>query len=427
MQRKRWVCAAAAALMCWLGSLGAAAAEPAVPATEQMLPDAVGVMPAQTRDVLEGSLSRLFDQYDTMGACVAVFQNGQVTYTYCYGTRTNGGEAVTPDSLFQCGSISKMVSNIGLMQLLEEQNIPLDTDVGDLVGFPVRHPEYPELPVTLRQVMTHTASFNDSSAYSGGLDGDGRTLRQMFSGDWLKGAFLPGVKPGTKSVYSNLGGGLIGVLVEQLSGQTLDDYMKKHVFAPLGITAAYQPGLFAEDAPLCDLYQMPERRLSKSLRAEREETPVYTQPDPSRHYYLTAGKLVISAPDLCKLLIALCDGGVYEDVQLLGSVAAREMRTLQNDRWSVGCASGRGLFMNIYTDLQVEGRTLYGHGGKAHGMLCAAYFDPTDRTGVVMLTNGCNNQPSRYGVGLLGRKVLTAVYEEWLDESHVQVDAFSVE
>lgn len=387
----------------------------------------VEVMKPETKAALEETLQELFEEYHTMGACVAVFQNGRVTYTYCYGNRTKGGDGVTPDSLFQCGSISKMVGNIGLMQLLSEKKIPLDTDVGELLGFPVRHPEYPDTPVTVRQVMTHTAGLNDSSAYNEGLDGDGRSLSRMFSGDWARGSFLAGVKPGSKSVYSNLGGGLIGALIEKLSGQTLDDYMWENVFAPMGITAAYQPGLLPEDALLCDMYQMPEKRLSKSLQEERAAGAQYADPDPESHYYLTAGKLVISAPDLCKLLIALCDDGFYDDVQLLGSEMVREMRTRQNDRYSVRCESGRGLFMNIYENLQVEGRTLYGHGGKAHGMLCAAYFDPGDRTGVVMLTNGCNNQPMRNGVGLLGREVLTAVYELWLNREHVEVDAFSVQ
>lgn len=389
--------------------------------------ETAGVMQPETKEALEETLQTLFEKYHTMGACVAVFQNGKVSYTYCYGNRTSGGGPVTPESLFQCGSISKMVGNIGLMQLVEQQQIPLDTDVGELLGFRVRHPEYPDTPVTLRQVMTHTAALNDSSAYNEGLDGDGRSLSRIFSGDWARGSFLAGVKPGSKSVYSNLGGGLIGALIETLSGQTLDDYMQENVFAPMGIVAAYQPGLLPEDALLCDLYQMPGKRLSKSLQEERAAGPAYTQPDPEKHYYLTAGKLVISAPDLCKLLIALCDDGFYEDVQVLSGDSVREMRTLQNDRYSVGCESGRGLFMNIYEDIQVEGRTLYGHGGKAHGMLCAAYFDPTDRTGVVMLTNGCNNQPTRNGVGLMGREVLTAVYEQWLDREHEKVDAFFVE
>ena len=378
----------------------------------------------EAKDALEHQLSSIFTIYETMGGSVAVFQNGQVTYTYTFGRRYLGGGDVTPDSLFQCGSISKLVSNIGLMQLLERQNIPLDADAGELLGIPLRHPEYPNLPITLRQLMTHTAALDDSYTYHDGLDGEGRSLREMFSGERAKGCFLPGVKPGTKSVYSNLGGGLIGCLIEQLSGQTLDAYMKENVFDPLGITAAYQPGLLPADAPFCDLYQMPKMWVTKSLRQERD---FYTQPDPLNHYYLTAGKLVISAQDLCKLLIVLCDGGVYGDARILSESSALEMRTLQNDRWSVSCESGRGLFMNIYTDIQVEGRTLYGHGGKAHGMLCAAYFDPTDRTGVVMLTNGCKNEASRRGVGLLGRRVLTAVYEYWLDAEHVAESAFSVE
>lgn len=394
---------------------------------EDQAAETAAVMQPETKDVLEETLQGLFEDYHTMGACVAVFQNGKVTYTYCYGNRTKDGDAVTPESLFQCGSISKMVGNIGLMQLLTEKNIPLDTDVGELLGVRVRHPEYLDTPITLRQVMTHTAALNDSSAYHEGLDGDGRSLSKIFSGDWARGSFLAGVKPGSKSVYSNLGGGLIGALIEKLSGQTLDAYMQENVFDPMGIVAAYQPGLLPMDAPLCDLYQMPGRQLSKSLQKERAAGAAYTQPDPEQHYYLTAGKLVISAPDLCKLLIALCDDGFYGDVQVLGSEAVQEMRTRQNDRYSVRCESGRGLFMNIYEDLQVEGRTLYGHGGKAHGMLCAAYFDPSDRTGVVMLTNGCNNQPMRNGVGLLGREVLTAVYEIWLNREHGKVDAFFVE
>ena len=64
---------------------------------------------------------------------------------------------------------------------------------------------------------------------------------------------------------------------------------------------------------------------------------------------------------------------------------------------------------------------------QAYGMLCAAYFDPTDRTGVVMLTNGCDNRTGDTGVGELGSKVLTAVYECWLNQEHEKVDAFYVE
>ncbi len=120
-------------------------------------------------------------------------------------------------------------------------------------------------------------------------------------------------------------------------------------------------------------------------------------------YTLSAGKLTLSAPDLAKLLIVLSEGGAYGQTSILQQSTVNDIRTVQNGIGSVTCKSGRGLEMNIITDTIVQGRTLYGHGGKANGMLCAAYFDPSDRTGVVMLTNGCNNRRSYQGGRLTQR------------------------
>ena len=372
---------------------------------------------------VEEELDRYLRMYDTLGASIAVIQNGEVTFLHNYGKTKLGGEDITSDTLFQAGSISKMVANIGLMQLVTQQDIPLDTPLSDLFGMEIAHPQYPQTAVTLRQLMTHTASLRDGGFYQEALGKNGEKLSSVFSKK-DEYAFHAGMKPGTKRQYSNFGGGLIGALVEKLSGQTFDEYMQENVFAPLGITAAYQAALIPQDRTLADIYHMPEKVLGKRLR---DDTGLIDEPDFETHYFLTAGKLIISASDLCKILIALCDGGIYENSRILSESAVQEMTTRQNGIGSVACDSGHGLFMNIITDDQVQGRTMYGHGGKAYGMLCAAYFDPTDRTGVVMLTNGCNNAPSRFGVGLLGRRVLTAVYEHWLDREHVEKDAFAVE
>ena len=68
-------------------------------------------------------LNAAFRKYSTLGACVCVFENGRITFTHTYGLRAIGGEPVTEDTLFQVGSISKMIANIGLMQLMEAKNI----------------------------------------------------------------------------------------------------------------------------------------------------------------------------------------------------------------------------------------------------------------------------------------------------------------
>lgn len=372
---------------------------------------------------VEDQLAALFRRFSTLGASVAVFQNGHLTYTYCYGVRSAGGGSVTPDTGFQVGSISKMVANIGLMQLLEENGISLDSELGDILGYPVRSPEYPNTPVTLRQLMTHTAALRDSGYYQLALDGSPRALGTLFRGSALVYLFEDW-EPGSRRSYTNFGGGLIGCLIEKLSGQTLDDYMTENVFAPLGIIASYEASLLPESMPLADMYQMPGKVLTKALR---EDETLILLADPEHDYFLTAGKLIITAPDLCRILIALCDGGIYENTRILKESTVKEMTTRQNYIGSVSCESGHGLFMNIITDDEVESRTLYGHGGKANGMLCAAYFDPTDRTGVVMLTNGCNNTSVYNGVGLLGRLVLTLCYEEIIGSDYTAVDPFLVD
>lgn len=360
-------------------------------------------------------LDRVFEEYSTLGASVAVFQNGRVTYTYTCGQIRPDGPEVTADTAFQAGSISKMVACIGLLQLMDDKGVSLDDELGDVLGYEVRNPYYPEVPVTLRQLMTHTASLRDASDYDDALEGEGLPLETLLV-ERARAVFSRS-EPGHERVYSNFGGGLIGPLIEALSGMALDDYMARNVFEPLGVTAAYQASRLAGKAPLADIYFMPEARLAKR---PGDDAPAL------RDYCFTAGKLTISAQDLCKILIALCDGGVCGDARILKESQVAEMTARQDHIGSVFCDSGNGLFLNVITDAEVPGRTLLGHGGKAYGMLCAAYFDPTDRTGVVMLTNGCDNRSDRNGIGVLGREILTLCYQEIIDPLHQVEDPFEV-
>lgn len=374
-------------------------------------------------DELGELIDRELIRYDTLGACVVIFQNGEITYTHTYGVTAPGGMAITEETGFQVASIGKLVANIGLMKLLDEKGLTLETELGDVLGYPIRNPNHPNTRITLRQLMTHTASLKDNGYYQAALYGDVRPLSELFSGNRLRFTFYGDIEPGTARVYSNFGGGIIGSLIEKLSGQTLDDYLTGQVFAPLGITAAYQASRLPEDMPLASMYYMPEKRLAKELRAD--DTSV-VEPDAEQNYFLTGGKLIITASDLAKIMIALCDGGVYQSTRIIKESTAISMRTVQNAIGSVTCNSENGLFMNIITDYQVQGRTMYGHGGKANGMLCAAYFDPTDRTGVIMLTNGCNYKSVYHGVGMLGRMVMRVCYQQYLNPAHVPEDPFLV-
>lgn len=396
--------------------------------TTDELADDVAALTALQDDLTmntQAKLNALLKRYDTLGACVCVIENGRITYTFCYGTLSPGGAPVTENTLFRVGSISKMVTAMGMMRLVEDGKADLDADLSDLFGFPVRNPQYPKDAITLRQLMSHTAGLRDNGAYNKALQGDVEPLEKLFTGKASSYLFATDSRPGTKMQYSNFGGGLLGALVETLSGETLDDYMSRTFFTPLGITAAYQAALLPAEAQVSDQYAMPAGRLAATVRSA--DDTVVAQASPQTDYVYSAGKLVLSAPDLAKLVIVLCDGGIYEETRVLKESSVALMRTVQNQIGSVTCDSGWGLDMSILKDTMVEGRTLYGHGGKANGMLCTAYFDPTDRTGVVMLTNGCRNRKTYQGVGMLSLLTVRLCYTELLTGRHTAVDPWLVD
>ena len=153
-------------------------------------------------------LDRVLERYATLGASIAVIQNGGITFTHVYGLRQEDGTPVTPDTAFQVGSISKMVAGMGVMALVEEGLITLDQDLGKALGFSLRNPQYPDPPVTLRQVMSHTAGLGQQPL-PGGFAGQGSALAPAFPGR-PGHAFLRDFEPGTRQQYNNFGGGLAG-------------------------------------------------------------------------------------------------------------------------------------------------------------------------------------------------------------------------
>ena len=394
-------------------------------------PQPTGASPAQASaaalatDVpFQQKLDAIFKRYQTMGAVVCVIENGGITDTFTYGNLDQAGTPITADTLFRVGSISKMVTAMGIMHLVDEGKATLDGDVSTLLGIPVRNAQHPDTPITLRQMMSHTAGLRDSAQYTKALRGEIASLATLFSTPAVNLMFLSNAQAGHKTEYSNFGGGLLGSIIESVTGQTVDAYMQEAIFAPLGITAAYQSALLPAAATVTDMFDMPRQAVAATVR---DGAAASTTPSPWTDYTLTAGKLTLSAVDLAKLVIALCDGGVYENTRVLTDGSAVAMRTPQNGIGSVVCDSGRGLCMNILTEKIVAGHTLYGHGGKANGMLCAAYFDPVDRTGVVMLTNGCNNAPMFEDVGTLSVMVMRLCYTQLIDPRHVTKDLWLVE
>lgn len=105
-------------------------------------------------------------QLDVVGLSVAVVKKGNIIYTHSFGLKDIASNTpLTDQSMFRIASISKSFSPTSIMQLIEAGKLSLDDEISDLIGFKVRNPKYPEAVITLKIIMSHTSSLNDSQGY----------------------------------------------------------------------------------------------------------------------------------------------------------------------------------------------------------------------------------------------------------------------
>jgi CubicO group peptidase (beta-lactamase class C family) len=222
----------------------AAAATTAPPATP-------AVQPTLTKtDVdawLDGYMPYALRAGDVAGAVVVVVKDGQVVTKRGYGYADIAShKPVDPDrTLFRPGSVSKLITWTAVMQQVEQGKINLDADINTYLDFTI--PPYDGKPVTMRQIMTHTAGFEDVAKNL--MFYDTKHIQKI--GDYLK-MFVPKriFAPGTTPAYSNYGATLAGYVVERVSKMPFDDYVEKNVFAPIGMThSTFRQPLPANLAP----------------------------------------------------------------------------------------------------------------------------------------------------------------------------------
>ena len=361
---------------------------------------------AQGDGAWEKDVLRILKKYHALGAVVCLYTQEDGLRTVAYGqTRRKGGAAVTEDTAFLTASVTKMVTAIGALRLCEEGLLELDGDIGETLGYPVRNPRHPDTPVTLRQLLTHTAGIKHNADYALKDGKKRKTLQQMLSsGENVKKNFASWA-PGTRVEYSNFGAGIVGSLIEKATGESLDAAMRRLVFAPLSIDASYTAGAMADRSRIAAAY-----RENGNFGYDPQKDERIAACAPENDYDLAVGSLMIAAPDLIKLLRVIAGDGSVDGVRILQAQTAALMRSVQDGAGSVTAESGRGLSMERRDNL-VRGRTICGHQGNVYGMLCEAYFDPEDGTAVVMLTNAIDKERDDRGRFAAGVEMLKRCFE----------------
>lgn len=413
----------------------------------------------------------LADVVDTPGAplaslAVLALRGDEVVFEGYWGNRRIEPDPahtlpVTADTKFRVASISKVVTAIGVMQLVEQGKLDLDRDVSDYLGFRLRNPSFPTQPITARMLLSHTSSLRDGSIYAIPLP---YTLRDFFLPD---GAYYAGgehfawpingldLRPGHYFTYANLNFGVLGTLIEAISGQRFDRYMASHVLAPLAIQGGYNVAEFSRPwlSQLAALYrkqdpqgqwdpggpwyaQVDDYQGAPPINIEPQfpdgvhqfqkavEQPVADagEPDLLATYkpgsngtlFGPQGGLRISARDLAKIAQVFIQDGRYGAHQILRPATVQQMLSEQwrynpaksNGDTYAGLMRAWGLGLQHTTATSEQGQgdsmapgsqdTFWGQAGDAYGLLSGMWFDPAREVAFIYIIGGVGDDPERH-------------------------------
>ncbi|TDO22909.1 serine hydrolase domain-containing protein [Pedobacter duraquae] len=350
----------------------------------------------------ESEIQELMKQLEVVGLSVVVVKKGDVVYTKSFGlkNRENNTALATTD-LFRIASISKSFSATSVMQLAAAGKLSLDEDFGKLVGFKVRNPKFPETVITLKMVLSHRSSINDSQGYFN-LD----VINPDKNPDWAK--CYNTYEPGAGYQYCNLNYNLVGTVIEKLSGERFDQYVKHHVLDPLGVYGGYCVDsldksrfttLYEYNAKNADHFSVAE--LAYNPRSEEIKNYVMGYSTP---IFSPTGGMKISAPDLAKVMTMHMNLGKYKKTRIMAKKYAKAMQTKLSDE------EGYGMAMMTLDNL-IAGKTMKGHTGSAYGLYSAMFFQPKDQFGFVVITNGCNPIYTR-GMNDVLRQTMNILYRD---------------
>jgi CubicO group peptidase (beta-lactamase class C family) len=330
---------------------------------------------------------------------VVIVADDEIVYESYWGSRRmDAGPVrhdlpVTPATKFRVASITKMVTALGALQLVDQGKLDLDADIGQYLGFAIRNPSYPAQPITARMLLNHTSSLRDGGFYN--LPAP-YTLRDLL----LPGGALYGSGihfsapqggadrgPGAFFTYANLNYGVLGTVMEAAAGERFDQYMARHLLQPLDIDGGYRLGDLSgggfdqlatiytkQDAQgvwdprgpwyaqmddyggvrprpvppaIAPVLNHPAADMAgaSAAAAETMQAAAPYAPGTNATLFGPHASLRISARDLGKILLMIINQGRYEGRQIVNLAALRQMLhdewRFDPQRWNGDTGNGR--------------------------------------------------------------------------------------
>jgi len=302
--------------------------------------------PAVLEAFVDGLVGPLMKDNGSPSGTVAIAWKGELIFAKGYGFQ-DVAEQIPVDpaqTLFRPGSTSKLFTWVAVMQLVEQGRLDLDADVNTyLESFKIR--DTFDEPITLRHVMTHTAGFEDGGLGYLIIDDPGRIMPLRESMQRYQPARVN--PPGKQTAYSNYATSLAGLIVENVSGVPFADYVRQHIFEPLGM----EHSTFAEP--------LPEPLAGKMAKSYGVKAGAFAEkPFEIISNFGPAGAQSATATDMVRFGQAILNGGELDGRRILEAETVRQMlaRAFSHDERLMGMALG-------FYEQDINGFRVVGHGG----------------------------------------------------------------
>lgn len=327
----------------------------------------------ETVEYLKELITAEIEKAGINGLSISLVDEEGIVWAEGFGFSDKANDvASTADTVYRVGSISKLFTDVGIMQLVEDGKIDLDAPITDYyLEFSLEDPFPDDEPVSLRRLMSHTSGIPRECRVGHYFDDSEPSIKETVLS--LNG--MRHVYPvGTRTKYSNVGITIVGHVLAEVSGQDYVAYLKEHILEPIGM----------DSSELLPTEEVREN-LSKARmwiadewnsRGTAIDAPLFSLGT------LPAGNLFSTVKDVAKFHSMIFSGGMVAENRIIGS------ETLSSMFEKVTMANGsEGRFGLGFVIGEVSGTKTYGHGGEVYGFSSSFIGSPEHKVGVVVLSN----------------------------------------
>ena len=332
---------------------------------------------------IDAEIKKEMNENQIPSLSATVIKNDRIVWQKHYGNSAVSNSMPDSSSIYPTASVSKTIIVTAVMQLYEQGLISLDADLNDYLPFPLRNPNYPDQILTIRHLLTHTSGLAwpvDDYEVPGFYDYHPYDSAPPLN-EWIPEYVLPNGNhyvnavwknsiSGERELYSNIGTGILGYLVEVVSGTDFNSYCKQSIFEPLEMHSTS--------------YAYADLDMNKVVRKYGGN---YQPIEHYRQLPFPAQSLKTTIEDYSHILITYMNGGIYNGIRILQESTVHQILQINNP------ASGVCLIWNKSLG------NWYGHAGGEPGVGAQVEFHPGDKVGLMIFSN------KRNGSIYLGNKI----------------------